>query len=326
MDPRIATATLAALLTLSAPSLFAKSGALALVPNNAVTVGMVKLSELRTSPLSSTLFKQTDHLGANGDAADFIRETGLDPAKDIDTVVVATTPRTALGTDADVLVIAEGRFNVERLTKAITAHGATKKAGYYLLENDDHDSSKTAAVAFLSSGVAVGGSEKAVIDAIAANVKGDTGFAQASALGRDLARIDSTASAWLLVDVPRASRLAGGLNMPGGKESPSQAFAAAIKSVSTIGIWGIDSGDALKLGGFGVSTDGETLELLEDTIRGALSAMRLAVKDKAPEMVSVLRRFEVSRTNDTVRVNGSIPAEILRELQAKKPVAKTATK
>ncbi len=324
MNPRIATAALAALLTLQAPALLAKSGALALVPNNAVTVGMVKLSELRTSPLSSTLFKQTDHLGSHGDAADFIRETGLDPSKDIDTVVVATAPRTALGTDADVLVIAEGRFNIDRLSKAMMSHGATKKAGYFLLDNDGSDS-KTAAVAFLSNGVAVGGSEKAVVDAIAANAKGDTGFVLASTLGRDLARIEANASAWLLVDVPRASRLAGGINMPSGQGS-SPAFTAAIKSLSTVGIWGIDSGDALKLGGFGVSTDGETLELLEDTIRGALSAMRLAVKDKSPEMVSVLRRFEVSRSNDTVRVNGSIPADILRELQAKKPVAKTATK
>ena len=323
MNPRIATAVLATLLTLPAPALLARSGVLALVPNNAVTVGMVKLSELRTSPLSSTLFKQTDHLGANGDAADFIRETGLDPSRDIDTVVVATAPRTALGTDADVLVIAEGRFNVDRLTKAMMSHGATKKAGYFLLDKDGSDS-KTAAVAFLSNGVAVGGSEKAVIDAIAANAKGDTGFVLASALGHDLSRIESNASAWLLIDVPRASRLAGGMNMPNGHGS-SPAFTAALKSLSTIGIWGTDSGDSLKLGGFGVSTDGETLELLEDTIRGALSAMRLAVKDKAPEMVSVLRRFEVSRANDTVRVNGSIPADVLRELQAKKPVAKTAT-
>jgi hypothetical protein len=326
MKTRIATTALAALLTLSASAAFAKDSALSLVPKNAVTVGMVKLNELRTSPLSGTLFQHTDHLGANGDAADFIRETGLDPSKDIDTIVVATAPRTTLGTEADVLVIAEGRFNVERLTTAMTNHGATKKGAYFLLDKEDSDQSKQGAVAFLSAHTAVGGSEKAVIDAIAASKTAGTGFAQASALGHDLARIDANASAWLLVDVPRASRLTGGVNMPNGKEQSSQALAAAIKSVSTIGIWGIDSGDALKLGGFGVSSDGETLQLLEDTIRGALSALRLAAKDKAPEMVSVLRRFDVSRSNDTVSVSGSIPAETLKELQAKKAVAKTASK
>jgi hypothetical protein len=325
MKTRIATTALAALLTLSASAVFAKDSALSLVPKNAVTVGMVKLNELRSSPLSSTLFQHTDHLGANGDAADFIRETGLDPSKDIDTIVVATAPRTTLGTDADVLVIAEGRFNVERLTASMVKHGATKKGAYFLLDAEG-DSPKQGAVAFINSGTAVGGSEKAVIDAIAASKTSGTGFAQASALGHDLARIDANASAWLLVDVPRASRLTGGVNMPNGKEQSSQALAAAIKSVSTIGIWGIDSGDALKLGGFGVSSDGETLQLLEDTIRGALSALRLAAKDKAPEMVSVLRRFDVSRSSDTVSVSGSIPAETLKELQAKKAVAKTASK
>jgi hypothetical protein len=88
--------------------------------------------------------------------------------------------------------------------------------------------------------------------------------------------------------------------------------------VSTLGLWAKDTGDALELGGFGLSTDAETLQLLEDTVRGALSAMRLAVKDKAPEMVTVLRRFDVSRKSDAVLVEGSIPASSLREMMAKK--------
>jgi hypothetical protein len=46
--------------------------------------------------------------------------------------------------------------------------------------------------------------------------------------------------------------------------------------------------------------------------------MRLAVKDKAPEMVSVLRKFDVTRKDDSITIEGSIPANTLRELMAKK--------
>jgi hypothetical protein len=324
MKARTATATLLALLILAAPAVFAKDGgALSLVPKNAVTVGMVKVGDLRNSPLSSTLFDHANKMGANGEADEFIRETGLDPSKDIDVLVFATAPRTALGSEADPLLIAEGRFNVEKLTKAIVAHGAVKKGAYFLVDAKD-EGSKTPAVAFLSPSLVIGGTEKAIIDALAANANGGTGFVQASPLAHDLSRIEANASAWVLIDVPRASRLTGAPNVPNGKEQSTQALTAAIKSVSTIGLWGTDTGDSLRLGGFGVSNDAETLQLLEDTIRGALSAMRLAVKDKAPEMVAMLRRFDVSQTKDTVTVSGTIPAETLRQLQSK--AMKTAAK
>ncbi|MFP5246468.1 MAG: hypothetical protein ACLGH0_07210, partial [Thermoanaerobaculia bacterium] len=105
-------AALVALLSLALPVL-AKDAALDLVPANAVTVGMVKLADMRTSPLSSVLFQQTDKMSADGDAAKFLAETGLQPTKDVDVLVVATAPRTNHGSEADVLVIAEGRFNAE---------------------------------------------------------------------------------------------------------------------------------------------------------------------------------------------------------------------
>ena len=83
-------------------------------------------------------------------------------------------------------------------------------------------------------------------------------------------------------------------------------------------LWATDTGDAIKLGAFGLTHDAETLGLLEDTLRGALSAMRLAVQDKSPELVSTLRRFTVSRNDDSVTVSGSVPAETFRAWAAKK--------
>ncbi|MFZ2490033.1 MAG: hypothetical protein WA208_00975, partial [Thermoanaerobaculia bacterium] len=97
---------------------------------------------------------------------------------------------------------------------------------------------------------------------------------------------------------------------------------AAIRNVSHVGLMATDTGDALQLSGFGMSNDAETLELLEDTIRGALATMRLAVKDKQPELVSVLRGFDVARSQDSITVSGAIPAKNIREMLAKKKAAK----
>src|SRR5215208_2863996 len=95
--------TLAAVLLL-VPAAFARSGALGLVPSDAVSVGVVRIADMRSSPLSAALFQQTDKITADGDAAKFLMDAGLQPSRDIDVVVVATSPRTALGHEAEVLV------------------------------------------------------------------------------------------------------------------------------------------------------------------------------------------------------------------------------
>lgn len=298
----------------------ASDDALSLVPANAATVGMVKLGDMRTSPLSAVLFEHTDKMSSDGEALKFITETGLNPFKDIDVLVVATAPRTALGSEADVLVIAEGRFNKEKLTNALTARGAVKKGAYLLLPEDDSDKDgdHDAAVAFPTASLVIAGNESSVAAALAARTNGGTNFRTASGLGLDLARVDRNATAWALVDVTRAARLTKGGTIHTGKGHSGDALGAAIKSVSSIAVWATDTGDALKLNALGVSGDAETLQLLEDTVKGALSALRLAVKDKSPEMVSVLRSFDVSRKDDLIRIEGSIPAATIRDLMAKK--------
>jgi hypothetical protein len=311
------SAVFLAVLALAVPA-FAADDALSLVPANAVTVGMVRLADMRTSPLSSLLFQHTDKMSTDGEAEKFLTEAGLSPTKDVDVLVVATSPRTALGSEADVLVIAEGRFNSERLTAALLTRGATKKGAYLVLPQDPKDDDDTGAVAFPTPSLVLAGTERAVAAALDARKAGGTGFAVRGLLGADLVRIDRDATAWALVDVTRAARLTKGGSIDTGSGNTGHALQAALKSVTTFAVWAKDTGDALELGAFGLSGDDETLELLEDTVRGGLSALRLAVKDRAPDMVTVLRRFDVSRKKDAILVEGSIPASSVRQLMSKK--------
>lgn len=312
--------SLLAVAALVALPAFAKNDALSLIPNDAVSVGVVRLADLRTSPLSMTLFNQADKFGSNGESDRFLSEAGLDPKKDVDVLVVAMAPHSNLGTDGEVLVAADGRFNVDRLTAALVERGAVKKNGYLLLPHDG-DGSKgghNGAVAFPSSGLAVMGSESQVVEALAALANGGTSFLTSSGLGREVSRIDPRASAWAILDVPRAQRIAGSAKVP----QSQAALGAAIKNISTVAMWATDQGDSLKLAGFGIARDEETLQLLEDTIRGGLAAMRLAVQDKAPELVPVLRKFTVTRGNDAVSISGVIPAEELKKFAQKKAAAR----
>lgn len=304
---------------LFATSAFASGGAIALIPDDAVSVGVVRVADLRSSPLSATLFQHADRFGSDGEAQKFLTDAGLDLAKDIDVLVVATAPKTRLGSEAEVVVLADGRFNVTRLTEALVARGAIRKSsphGEYFGLPQPAEHEKKGAVAFPSSRLAIAGTEDAVMKALQTRASGGGSFSQ-SMLGYGMGRIDTSASAWAVVDVIRAARLTGGTaRLQHGKSHSSQALSAAVRNISTVGLWATDTGDTLKLGAFGLASDEETLELVEDTVRGALSALRLSVKDKSPEMVSVLRRFNVQRTNDSVSVTGTIPGSSLRKLMA----------
>ncbi len=303
-----------------APAAFAKNDAMSLIPNDSVSVGVVRLADMRSSPLSAALFAQTAHISNDGDAEKFLIEAGLQPTKDVDVVVFATSPRSNLGSDADVLIAADGRFNVDRLTSALVARGAVKKTSahgtYFALPDKGSEGNHPGVVSFPDAHLALIGSESAVVAALNNRAAGGTSFATASGLGRDMARVDAHATAFVLVDVPRAQRITGAPKMAGGS-AQSQALGTALKNVSTVAIWATDSGDSLKLSAIGISTDAETLGLVEDTLRGALSAMRLAVQDQSPDLVSTLRRFTVTKTDNSVSISGSVPAETFRTWVAK---------
>ena len=312
--------SLAVLALALAPAAFAKNDAMSLIPNDSVSVGVVRLNDMRSSSLSAALFAQTAKISNDGEMQKFLAESGLQPTKDVDVVVFATSPRTNLGSEADFLIAADGRFNVERLTAALVTRGAVKKASphgaYYLLPDKGTENHRQGVVAFPDAHLALIGSEAAVLEALTSRAAGGTSFATTSGLGRDMARVDPSATAFVLVDVPRAQRITGAPKL-GGNSSSSQALGAALKNVSTVAIWATDTGDSLKLNAIGLSSDAETLGLVEDTLRGALSAMRLAVQDKAPELVSVLRKFSVSRTDNSVSISGSISGETFRTWVAK---------
>src|SRR5260221_1286809 len=158
--------SLAILALALAPAAFAKNDAMSLIPNDSVSVGVVRLADMRSSPLSAALFAQTAHISNDDDAVAFLRDAGLQPTKDVDVVVFATSPRTNLGSEADFLIAADGRFNVDRLSSALVSRGAVKKASahgaYFVMpEKGTQIDHQHGVVAFPDSHLALIGSEGA---------------------------------------------------------------------------------------------------------------------------------------------------------------------
>jgi hypothetical protein len=292
---------------------------LALVPANAATVAVIRWNELRNSPLGPRVFAAMDEVSTDGDAARFLRETGLTPREDIDTIVVAMSPGAGGGEPEDGLVVFEGRFDVAKLGAALASHDASRRTSdsgdaYYRLAR--HGGESEGAVALVNRGLIVAGSERSVLAALARKENGGAGgLTSGTGLGRNLGRVDSRASAWALIDMTRFPSMrnddAGGADSSG---EPSRAIVGAMKSVSLIALQATVRGDAIELAATGVTGDSENRDLLEDSLRGVLAMWRLAVQEKSPELVSVIRRFQIDNDGDAVSIRGTLPSSFLRSL------------
>ena len=294
---------------------------LSVVPADAATVGLIRLDDVRSGPLGSRLFDDMNRAGADGELTALIEETGLRPDRDIDALVFAATPRGLTG-ESDFLVAMTGRFEPARLAAAIQKRGAVaRNAGatsYWLADHDSADS-KSAAVWFASSDLTIAGTEPAVLRAIADVAKGGSSFIAGSSLAMDLRRVDPVAAGWLLVDVQRSARLASAKpDVPENAPFNAAALAQNLKKVSTIAVWAREASDEVVFGATAVSADAETRSLIEDLLRGATAAWRMAAQEKRPELVSVIRGFKVSDGGDAVSISGSLPSELVRKATAQR--------
>jgi len=299
----------------------ASDDALSLVPPDAAAAGMIRVADLRTSPLFDRIFSETDRISGDADAARFLEEVRLNPRQDVDVVVFAGSPRTAGPGGGSAFAAFEGRFDAAALAAATESRGGAKKSvpggSYFLLRGHDHGgTSRDGAVAFLSDRLIVAGNEAAVVAALGRRVEGGSRFVAGAGLGAALSRVDSRASAWVLVDMAQMPAKARAAERHGG-DAP-QAILGAMESVSLVALTATADGDALTLSATGVTADAETRQNLEDAVRGLLAMWRMAVQEKHPDLVPVLRAFKVSQGTDSVTVSGTLPGPVIRDLQARK--------
>jgi hypothetical protein len=297
------------------PAAAASDEALALVPPDVASVGVIHLDALRSSPFAARLFSETDELAVDGDAAKFLAETGLRPRQDVDVVVVAGLASNRIHGPDDGLVIFEGRFDPARLEAAMEARGAIRKStpqGDYLLVGGRHGEGNRAAIAVLSQRLVVAGSPASVDRALADRQAGGSGFLRGEGIGRQIHRVPPGASAWAIVDATRAPFAGGPRRSEDG--DAADALVGAMKSVSLFVFHATTRGDALELSATGITADEETRDLLEDALKGVVAMWRLAIHEKSPEMVPILRKFKIESDREGVTIHGTLPGIFLRKM------------
>jgi hypothetical protein len=314
---RLALAALLALVCADARAVRRTEDPIALVPADAATVAVLHWNELKKTPLGERVLANLDHISADDDAARFFRETGLTPSEDIDTITVAMSP--SQGSDS-ALVLFEGRFDLARIAKALTARGAlleTSTTGeLYRLPNRGGEGG---AVALVNRNLLVCGGESAVRAALARRESGgEGGLGSGQGLGKQLSRVDMDSSAWALVDLTRLPRHDATAEDGSSREGePARAVIGAMKSVSLLALQTTVRGDSLDFRASGVASNDDDRQNLEDALRGVLAMWRMAVQDKSPDLVPVIRKFQVESDGDAVSIRGTLPGTFLRSLESR---------
>ena len=94
-----------------------------------------------------------------------------------------------------------------------------------------------------------------------------------------------------------------------------------MKSVTLFVFHATARGESVELSATGLSADAETRGLLEDALKGVVAMWRLAVHEKSPELVPILRRFEIDSDDEGVSITGTLPASFVRKMMEHHPAA-----
>lgn len=290
---------------------------LALVPPDAISVAMVRVDDMRRSPIAQSVFAKMRAGSRDAEAERLLREAGLDPARDVDAILITMSP-SAHPDRPRFLVAASGRFDPARLGRLIESRGGIRKssggATYFLAPERVSTPDGDPAISFLGSDLVLAGTEDAVVATLAA-VRSAKGRFATSTLGREMHRIPPHASGWMLFDVQRAKSLQT-IKAPGASPFGEQSL-AAVKNVSTVSAWLAESGDKLEFGSAAVARDAETRALVQDVLKGLLASMRIAAQEKQPALVKVVRGFTIGTEGDAVSLSGTVPTRLVGDFVAK---------
>jgi hypothetical protein len=245
------------------------------------------------------------------------RWTGLDPARDIDQIVVAGRGGTGKKRPTP-LVMAMGRFNLEELGGSIEKAGAGSKSqleGATLFTMEQKGES--ASLAVLDTNTLLFGPTAKVQDVVKSRAQGETPLRQNEQLLALVEGVKPGSTFWIVADQTLLAQMPNGVPAPG--MGGSGAAAMNLPPLQSLTLTG-DLDPQLSLALIGVAADETAATKLADVMRGLVALMSLQAQQK-PELAQLASAFSVSTEAARVLVNARLPYELLEALQPKKQAA-----
>jgi len=249
--------------------------------------------------------------------------TGLNPARDIDQIVIAGSGPGRKGSPG--LAVAFGRFDLYRLGRAIETDGkalGTSHEGVTVYSFADAEP-RALAVAFLDESSLVFGAKDEVLAAISSRTRNETPLTSNTALMALVEKVRPGSTFWMVGDQSLLASLPTSMPAPGA--SADGAATMTLPALTGLMVTG-DLDPQVSLAITGEAKDALAAKNLADVVRGLVAMASLQAQQR-PELQQLASAVSVATEENRVLVNARIPYEMLEALQPKaKPKPALAAK
>jgi len=276
-----------------------------MVPPDAKIISGIQVDQSKASKFGQYVLGQMT--SDNAGMKQFIADTGFDPRRDLNEIVVATTGTTEA---PQFVVVGRGVFNPSRILTAAQANGAevTSYNGIQLLSHADAKSDN--AIGFIDAGTAVMGTTAAVKAAI--DRRGSATKLDAATLNkvRDLSNAND---AWFLSTVPVTDFLAGKM---GGTDMGQAMGGNLFQSIKAASGGVKFTTNAITISGEAVTRSDQDATALADVIRFVAGLVQQSKdnSEQAKQAASLLSTLQLSTQSSTLKLSLSIPEDVAEKL------------
>ncbi|MFI4945263.1 MAG: hypothetical protein ACHP85_18485, partial [Burkholderiales bacterium] len=243
--------------------------------------------------------------------AELEAKTGLDPARDLDQIVIAGTGVKGAG-----VAVALGHFDLYKLGRAIEASGKAHGTSYEgVTVYNFSEESKPLSLALVDESTLVLGPSDQVAQALASRTRGETPLKTNTALMARVEKIQPGSTFWMVGDQSLLAALPASVPAAGGTMS-----LPALKGLTVTG----DLEPQVSVAVTGEAQDAAAANKLADVVRGLVAMASLQAAQK-PELQQLASAVSVATEENRVLVSARIPYETLDALQPKRPQAVQST-
>jgi hypothetical protein len=249
------------------------------------------------------------------------QKTGLNPARDIDQIVVAGTPDVRRGSPG--LAMALGRFDLYKIGRTletegkVTGHNVGGVSVYVFKE----EAAVPVALAFLDESALLFGPRSQVEAAVASRTRGEAPLKANGALMGLVEKVRPGSTFWMVGDQSLLAGMPTSVPAPGASAEGATISLPALKSLTVTG----DLDPEVSLAVTGEASDELAAKNLADVVRGFVALLSLQAQQK-PELQRLASAVTVATEQNRVLVSARVPYELLDALHAKAKPAPAPTK
>lgn len=295
------------------------AGEALILPRDARFVMGFDVKRFAASPFYAKFASQR---GMRPDAlAELEEKTGLNPARDIDQIVIAGSGGQQ-GTPG--IAVALGRFDLYKLGRAIETQGKGATGANHegvTVYSFAGEERRALALAFLDERALVFGPKDQVLEAVTARTRGEAPLKTNAALMARVEQVRPGSTFWMVGDQSLLAGLPTSIPAPGASADGS---AGSITLPALVGLTvtgDLDPQVAIQV--TGEARDALAAKNLADVVRGFVALASLQAQQK-PELQQLASAISVATEENRVLLNARVPYELLEALQPKKDHAGAA--